>query len=204
MLASDLNNPAFAGPQNPDDLLAVEFYDYAAIDTWKTQETGIKAFRAECPFVRISIPGTTHFNVERPATEADAKKWPRQWQAYQMSTGKAAVPEDVPGWKLEDWPDLNAEQVRQLKFLRFYTVEQIAAANDAQVQGIGMGGEGLKRQARKALEARNAVTANSEIAKRDAEIAELRAKLDRVLEMLPQPEEKRGPGRPRKDEPQAA
>lgn len=200
MLASDLNNKDFANPINPDDLLHVEFYNHAALDTWETERTGIKTYVKECPFVRITIPGNKELTVERPAEGADAKRWPRQWLVFQMQSGMIANAENVPGWQLDQWDELNPETVRQLKFLRFYTVEQLAGANDAQVQGIGMGGDGLRERAKQALERRNSEVTNTEIAKRDAKIAEL----ERKMELILAGEEKRKPGRPRNEDKEAA
>lgn len=169
-LASDLDNTDFVNPKNPDSIMSVEFYDYAAPDMWKTKETGIKHFKPECPFIRLAVPGMDKSIVERPAEQADARRFPQHWLHYQMTTGKIAMAGDVPGWKLGDWDIVNAEQVRNLNHLRFYTVEQIAGASDMQIQGMGIGGQGLKNQAIAALEARHAERSNVEIAKRDQQI----------------------------------
>ena len=188
-LASDLDSPDFAGAKDPDSMLSVKFYDYAAIDRWKTDETGIKTFKAACPFIQIAIPGNDKLTVERPADARDIHRFPKQWLYFQMETGKIANAENVPGWQIDEWEGLDKDQVRQLKHLRFYTVEQIAGANDAQVQGIGMGGPGLRTRAQQALEARNSSKTNTEIAKRDAliesqgkEIAEMKGMLQQLLE----------------------
>jgi hypothetical protein len=184
MLASDLNNAEFVGAKNPDDILHIEFYDYAALDTWKTQQTGIKSYKDACPFIRIAIPGNPNLTVERPADGKDTKRWPRQWLFFQMQTGKIANAENVPGWQIDQWDELGEEQVRQLKFLRFYTVEQIAGANDAQIQGIGMGGQGLREKAKRALAERNGAAVNAEVQARDTLIAEMRAQMAEMMEMI--------------------
>jgi hypothetical protein len=201
MLASDLNNPEYANPQNPDSMLQVEFYMHAAEDTWKTQETGIKAFRAECPFIRISIPGNSLSIVERPANGTDPKRFPREWLTFQMATGQvdqsADLPTDTPLSKL----GLDAETMRQLEYLRFRSVEKLAHANDMQIQGVGMGGIGLRDKARMFLAEQKATTAQQAVDERDARIKSLEDKLDRLLSLT---EEKRGPGRPRNEDRQAA
>lgn len=184
MLASDLSNPEFVGAKNPDDILQIEFYDHAALDTWKTQQTGIKSYKEECPFIRIAIPGNPNLTVERPADGKDTRRWPRQWLFYQMQTGKIANAENVPGWQIDQWDELGEEQVRQLKFLRFYTVEQIAGANDAQIQGIGMGGQGLREKAKRALHERNSAAVSDEVKARDAVIAEMQAQMAEMMELL--------------------
>lgn len=184
MLASDVNNPEFAGAVPEDSLLAVEFYDYKAIDKWETEKTGIKTYKKECPFVRISVPGNDKSVIERPAEARDVQRFPKHWLYYQMQTGKIANAENVPGWQIDQWPELDADQVRNLKHLRFYTVEQIAGANDAQVQGIGMGGHGLKTRAIAALEARNSIKTNTELAKRDDMIASLKDDVAKLTELV--------------------
>lgn len=184
MLASDLNNAEFVGARNPDDILSIEFYDHAALDTWKTQTTGIKSYKDSCPFIRIAIPGNPNLTVERPADAKDTKRWPRQWLFFQMQTGKIANAENVPGWQIDQWDEMGEEQIRQLKFLRFYTVEQIAGANDAQIQGIGMGGQGLREKAKRALAERNGAAVNAEVKARDDLIAEMRSQMAEMMELI--------------------
>jgi hypothetical protein len=191
MLASDLDNPEFAGAKNPNSMLHVEFYDFEAIDTWASNKTGIKTLKPSCPFIRISTPGNTLNILERPADHRDARRFPQQWLHFQMRTGKIANAENVPGWQIDEWDELTEDQVRNLKHLRFYTVEQIAGANDAQIQGIGMGGEGLRVRARRALSERNNAFVSNEVKARDEKIeelskqnADLNEKLNMILERM--------------------
>lgn len=195
-LASDLSNPAFSGATNPDSALDVEFYNFAALDSWETEKTGIKTYVKECPFIRISIPGNDKTVIERPAHKRDTERFPRQWMVFQMQTGMIANAENIPGWQLDDWDEMDKELVRNLKFLRFYTVEQLAGANDAQIQGIGMGGLGLREKARKALAERNAALVQNAVGERDKEIEDLKAQMAQLMEMVNAPKR----GRPPKEE----
>lgn len=177
MLASDLNNPQFANPTNPDDALQVEFYDFAAPDDWGTRENyekGIpeKKFRKECPFIRISIPGNNLNVVERAADGRDILRFPKHWLFYQMQTGKIADGQSVPGWQIDEWGDLDASTKHKLKFLRFVTVEQLAGATDSQIQQIGMGAEGLRVRARDALKLRQRSEIDAAVKERDARLVE--------------------------------
>lgn len=221
MLASDDNNPDFVNPKDPDSMLHVEFYDFEAPDKWLREvgdAQGVrhpKAVKPACPYVRISIPGNKDLTIETPAAPEHLKRFPRQWLHYQMQTGKIANAENVPGWQIDDWDELNAEQIRQLKFIRFFTVEQIAGASDAQIQGIGMGGAGLRTRAQDALKAKNGKVVSEAIAERDAKINGLEEKLSKLMDLVTQLTEKsaepaaepaaekldfepqkRGPGRP--------
>lgn len=189
MLASDLNNAEFSGAANPDSLLHVEFYDHKAKNILLSQEKGIDVFEKECPYIRIAVPGRQDLTVERPADGKDVQRFPSQWMRYQMQKGAVSDQSHIPGWKLEEWPEMNEEQVRLLKHLRFFTVEQIAGANDIQVQAIGIGGEGLRKRAREALQARAQAQVSGEVAKRDEKIAELEATVAKLMEMMTAPKD---------------
>jgi hypothetical protein len=200
MLASDLNNPDFVNPLNPDSMLHVEFYMHAALDKTKTDETGIKSYKDECPFVRIMVPGNDKTIIERPAEKRDAEKWPLHWQRFQMS--QQDMPMDSSGWGIDSWDELNSDQVRQLKYLRFLTVEQIAGANDAQILAIGMGGEGLRIKAKKAIAERYAQDMQAAVSERSSEVEALKEQLKQQaqqMEQLMEMMKERKPGRPPKE-----
>jgi len=173
MLASDLNNPAFMGAQNPDDLLSVEFYWHEPVDKWASEEQGKIVKRDRMPFVRIMIPGNQNSILETAVTEHHKMRWPQKWLYWQMKEGLIAGEGQVHGWSIEDWPELDEEIRRHLRFLRFQTVEQIAGANDHQVGQMGMGGLALRRKARDAMATRMDSHVREELDKRDAQIEEL-------------------------------
>jgi hypothetical protein len=205
LLASDDQNPEFVNPKNPDDALHVEFFDYAALDDWETQKMGTKIYKKECPFVRMQIPGNNLNIIERPADGRDVNRFPRQWMYYQMQTGKIADGSSVPGWQIDEWNGIELETKRKLKFLRFATVEQLAGATDSQIQAIGMGADGLRIQARKALRERNRRDVDSAVAERDVKIKEqgeqitaMQAQMAEMMELMRQPQRGK-PGRKPKE-----
>lgn len=178
MLASDLNNPEFVNPQNPDQFLSVEFYWAEPIDKNKTDKASSEAGKyvpIKMPrevYVRIQKPGDLLSVIETRVREDHKRRWPDRWKYFQIQEG--LVNEDIPGWKLDEWDELQKDEKDRLKYLRFFTVEQIAAASDAQCQGIGMGADGLRVRARQALQNRSRVIVREEIAKKDAELDALR------------------------------
>src|SRR3990167_79580 len=176
MLASDLNNPAFAGPVNPDTMLAVEFYWHEPEDVHKSEAAGKVVRLPRMPYVRISNAGDHTSMMESPVLESHKRRWPDKWLYFQIQNNmvEGAVTE-IPGWKIEEWTHLNPEQVRELKFMRFSVVEQIANASDAQCQKLGMGGYGLREAARLALRERMGASVKAEMDKKDAEISALKA-----------------------------
>lgn len=173
MVASDLNNPAFVGPINPDTLLHVEFYWHEQEDVHKSEAAGKIVRLPKQPYIRIQNPGDKTSIVESPVFERHKARWPDKWLYWQIKEGLIEGAADVPGWKIEEWTHLQPEQVRELKFLRFSVVEQVAGASDEQIQKLGMGGLALREAARIALRARMGAEVREEMNKKEAQISAL-------------------------------
>lgn len=192
MLASDLQNPEFVGATNPDSLLHVEFYEHEPIDKWTSETESAKQGKkvvVKLPkrdFIRIMRPGDKDTIMECEVREEHKARFPDKWLYYLIATGKVDGGKDVPGWKVDEWPELDDQQdlLRELKFNRFWTVEQIAGAQDAQVQRLGIGGPGLRERARMALRERMRKEFAADMDAKDAKIAEMEAKQKRMEEQL--------------------
>jgi len=187
---TDLANKNFAGATNPDSLLFVEFYWHEPFDKNKTEdkflETGIwRPIKMErVVYVRIMKPGDKNTIIEEKIREDHKRRWPDKWLYFQIQNGMIDGGENQPGWKVEEWPELNEEQVHQLKYLRFYTVEQIAGASDSQVQGLGMGGIGLRKKAQDACKERSTAEVRAELNEKDKELASMQAQIDELKKMM--------------------
>lgn len=190
MLATDMNNPEFVGAKNPDDGLYKEFYWHEPVDAWASREESQRLQRRvtvklqKQPFVRIMVPGDKNSIWEGAVTEALKQRFPREWMAWQIEEGLIGGESDIPGWKLSEWTELNADQVRELLYMRFQTVEQLAGASDKQIQGIGMGGVGLREQARVALRNRMGAETREALEAERAEKDELKARLAKLEALL--------------------
>ncbi len=103
-----------------------------------------------------------------------------------MQEGLADHGKNVPGWSIDEWEALNTDERKLLKYLNFHVVEQIAGASDAQIQGIGMGGLGLREKARHALKARMDAGVRAEMEQKDQKIAQLESKIDRLAQLIEQ------------------
>lgn len=216
MLASDLNNPEFSGARDPDSGLYVEFYWNEPIDGWASREASSKAQRnvvvklPKQPFVRIMVPGDKTSEFTCAVEEAHKMRFPRQWLSWQIAEGLIGGEEDIPGWKLTDWNELNQDMCRELQYLRFTTVEQLAGASDKQIQGIGMGGLQLREKARVALRNKMGAETRAAIESRDAENVALKERMELMQAQITQLIEnqsaagqevvKRGPGRPPREQ----
>jgi hypothetical protein len=188
---------------NPDDaVLAVRFYSKAVEHSHKSEQEG-RPVSYMADFVRIEIPGNMLSVVDTFATKAHKDRFPVQWAQYMNE--RADTPDgDVQGTLLRDWPILTPAQAVELRHYRFYTVEQVAAASDLQIQQVGMltgmSPHAFREKAQaflKGAKDSSVVQAQAaELLRRDQEIADLRAQMAQIMASMSA--EKRGPGRPRK------
>lgn len=218
-LATDVNNPEFQGAiPNPDSMLYKEFYFYTPMDKWASEEASAKAGRRVIVnkkklkfvdgvpqktdeddkqiWIRIMKPGDQTSIIERQMSEGDKQRFTQEWVYFEIANGLRDDGANIPGWRLEEWLHLDhqPDMLRDLKYMRFYTVEQIAGASDAQIQRVGIGGPGLREQARVDLRNKMASDLNAGIKERDAELEALRkadaekeARIARLEALLTQP-----------------
>lgn len=214
-LASDLNNTEFVGAKNPDSGLYVEFYWHEPIDAWasaeksREQQRKVEVKLPKQPFVRIMVPGDKTSIFETAVQEAHKQRFPRQWMAWQIAEGIIGGEEDIPGWKISEWTEVDPEMARELLYMRFQTVDQLAGASDRQIQGLGIGGVGLREKARVALRNRMGEETRKALEGERAEKEALKAEMEDLKAQMAafiasQGGEKRGPGRPPKASAEAA
>jgi hypothetical protein len=190
MLASDLNNPEFMGAKDPDSGLYVEFFWHEAVDGWASREKSLAEQRnvvvklPKAPFVRIMVPGDKTSEFTAAVNESHKQRFPRQWMAWQIAEGLIGGDGDIPGWKLAEWDEISPDMCRELLYLRFQTVEQLAGANDKQIQGVGIGGLGLREKARAALRNKMGAETREALEAERAEKEELRERLARMEEAM--------------------
>lgn len=192
MLASDVNNPEFQGAQHPDASLRADFFMAEDADHWGPPENRKKG--AIVPHVRIWSPGATS-NFVGVVTEAHKQRFPSQWLYFQMKNGLIDGSANLPGTPLEEFTaefEGKEDYLMSLKAMKFFTLDQVCNATDAQIQNI-MGGFGLRERCRAFMKGRLDATTAGELKKRDelleaqsAEIAELRKM---VLEMASTPKD---------------
>lgn len=184
MLASDLNNPNFAGATNPDSLLHVTFYMKTRQDNFKSEKEGRPIFY-EVPYIRILTPGNQLSIIDTPAQDHHKQRFPLQWQAFMNSQGEG---DQIIGTPLDQWPGLSRSRAEELKAVKFFTVEQVANASDQQIQSLGMDSHQLRMKAQafiraasdSALEQRQA----AEIARKDEQIEALQASVNKLTEQM--------------------
>lgn len=134
LLASDLNNTDFTGATNPDSRLAVLFYSRPMQNEFESEKQGRPIF-ADVDFVKIFVPGDTTTVLDVPVREEHKKRFPLHWAHYQNKHGGDSKEIGTP---LSQWSRLSPAQVEELRALKFYTVENVAGASDANLQKLGM------------------------------------------------------------------
>lgn len=118
---------------SPDSRLNVKFYQRAVQNNFKSNLEGRPIMEMR-DFILIEVPGNQTLTIDTFASDEDKKRFPIEFARYQNEKTDG----DIEGTLLSDWPVLNAAVAAELKHFKFYTVEQIAGASDAQLNTIGM------------------------------------------------------------------
>jgi hypothetical protein len=175
---------------NPDSRLNVKFYQRAISNEFKSILEG-RPIMEMADFVIIEVPGDNLTVIDTFAVDEHKKRFPVQWARYQNEKTDG----DVEGTLLHDWPILNSAVAAELKHFRFYTVEQIAAASDAQLNTLGMAAGmsplSLRDKAKAFLSsAKGSALVQQqadELRKRDEELSAIKAQLAELTNTMNQP-----------------
>ena len=193
MATEGFDDAQFQTSGQPQDRCIPVFYTRAVEDKEATLKQGRPMFR-DVAYVQILVPGNNKDIMDRAVKEEDKQRWPRQWAAYQ--NGQEQVLEGTP---LGEWPLMRPAQIAQLNAVNIRTVEQIADASDAAMQGIGMGARELKAKAKaylaSAKDSKGAEALQDEVVTLKAEVERLTAENAEL-----QKNQKKSPGRPPKNE----
>ena len=155
-----------------DNKLYVEFFRKPVLQPGKSRDAG-RAVYEEVDYVRIHVPGDKSSVIERPVSQQDQFRFADRYAKW-----KAGQEEAVTGTPLSALPGMSSSKVEEYKFFKLVTVEQLAEAND-NLGAKFMSFQQDKQRAKAFLEvAKNNAPIermNEELAKRDAELEELRA-----------------------------
>lgn len=178
--------------QAGSDGLRALFYERPIKNDDLSEKEGRPVFEAH-DFVRILIPGDNKSVPDRAVKEEDKRRWPEAWEAYKnKERGK------IIGMPLKEWAFLTATRCAELNALGLHTVEEIAGITDAHVGRLGADGRKLRERAQQHLQQ----ASDTEKQLRE-EVAAYKDALDNAMTRIEtlerQANEKRRPGRPRKD-----
>lgn len=163
-----------AGRYAHDDVLLVKFFYHPRLQQTKSEEAQRPIYEDEA-YIQIMQPGNKDSIVIRPAMEMDKQRFPDHWKKFLARDDQ----DSVQGTLLEEWPGITRSQVEELKFFNIRTVEQLAQISDSNAQNI-MGIQMLKSKAETYLENSEKEALASDLAKKDEQIAELLARMERM------------------------
>lgn len=194
MIASDANNPEFAGAHNPDARLTVQFYSRPIQNNFKSEQEGRPIFDdVDC--VRIFVPGDKNNVIDTIARDDHKKRFPLQWAHYtNQREGDQRLAGKTP---ITEWPRLTPAQVQELRALNFLAVEDVATASDQQLQKIGMvAGESpyaFRDAAKRFLSLASADAAEGAAQKRvqelERQMQDMQERLTKMAQQPPEPEQ---------------
>jgi hypothetical protein len=148
---NDGGNQLFKG----DDGNALRFYYTAPRNNFQSEKTGQPCFD-KALMVDVITPGASEssptFELEREyckeagidATRSDKYTlYETQINAFKRGNGEGAI----DGMPLKSWAQIDVAQVAALNARHIYTVEQLSAVSDGNLDKLGLGGRMLRDQA---------------------------------------------------------
>lgn len=154
----------------------VRFFNAYNENKQKSLEAGRAVFD-EVPSISIQWPGGDE--TVRRIEPQDIQEYPQQYAAFM--NGNTPVETGTP---LSEWPPMNGSAMRELQYMGFKTVEQLAAANDDVKRRIGPLNQFVQK-AKDWLEAANSTQFEVTALKQHLEREQRRtAKLEEQVELL--------------------
>lgn len=114
--------------------LVAIFYKKALPNAFKTSEEG-RPIYDDVDMVKIYVAGDSLSVIDTLVREDHKQQFPLQWANY---VNKHGSDPSMSGTPLSQWPLITTAQAEELRAIKFFTVEQIASASDAQLQKLGM------------------------------------------------------------------
>lgn len=217
------NNVVAMASHGTDRNLAVEFFIQDVYQPYASEKAG-RAIYKPVEMARLYAVGAksdiikivTHEDL--PNEPSLPHRFPRQYEAFKKQ--QEQVPDGTP---LEMCKFLPSHRVKELKFSNIHTAEQLAATPDSTIQTLGMGAfrerelckTFLANDDQKVKQVSNLLAENTamkaDIEAMKAQFAELNSRManqmandgkiyQSTLQATEQTEQKRGPGRPRKEQ----
>lgn len=139
LLASDVGNREYVGAMDPDAVMYAEFHMVAVKQPFESEKQGREIWK-DVLYCKYGPSGNTLLQNDVPSSDYHKLRFHRQWALYENAHGADAK---LVGTPVSQWPILSPADAENLKSAKFYTVENIAAASDLQLQSLGMGIAGM-------------------------------------------------------------
>jgi hypothetical protein len=186
--------------KNPGQLKGRDWVEYSSIGG--AQKTIVR----EWVEILSAVAPLTGRGADNPAVQIAHMRWNAIKPRYEAwKTGQEAPPDGTP---LAAWNGVSRQLGEKLKMHGVRSVEEVARLTDTHIQTLGiMGLRDIIEGAKRFVLAQDKSVVTNALAEKDAQIAELRTKMDdqaaqmaELIEMVKEAKtvEKRGPGRPPK------
>lgn len=165
-----------------DDGKHVVFYTRPVLDPIQSTEHG-RPFYKDVTYVKMQDPGDNLQVTDRPATDADIKRFPQHYQMFLTNRG-----EEQPGTPLDVlFPD-KPSIIATLRHANVRTVEALANLSAEGQRVVGMGALEWSQKAQTFLkiagDAKAQTMLNAELDKRDTEIAALKNQIGELTKLV--------------------
>lgn len=175
-----------------DEQSLVKFFKHPELSKFKSTGAGLPVYD-DVVMVSVIQPGEKE-ETKVLATEWHKRRFPKQWENFEKGLEQTAS-----GTPLDHLFPSEPGMILTLKSFNIFTVQQLAHVSDTAINNLPMG-RTLVDRAKAYL---GSAEGGSEYHAMQKRIAELEAKLAEKPEeaqAAPQPEQRRGPGRPPKGE----
>lgn len=170
-----------------DDKLIVHFEMRPHQDKDASLKEGRPIFKDK-EYITIIVPGDKNNIVRRPVWKQDLQRFARQYAAFKNNQSQ-----DVTGTPLEQVAWISRNQVEELKYFHVRTLEQLAEISDTNAQKF-MGINSLRQRARDQIQAAKETAPlaqlRAEVEKRETQIGQLNALVEKLTARLEALEEK--------------
>lgn len=148
----------------------------------------------EQEIVRIVVAGDMLNVATHPVTEEIKRRFATQYDAWKARR----VEQHIEGTPLKNWPMIPAIRIAEFNSLNIFSVEHLAAVSDTNIHKLA-DGRTWRAKAQAWLDSAKDNGAAAKYAADNERLKEEIAELRKQVAELAENQEKRGPGRPRKE-----
>jgi hypothetical protein len=133
--------PTARGAIRVTDGVVPIFFAKEIEDAAASEQAGRPIYKA-VDWIEIIVPGSRD-RVSCPVRKEHRERFPEQWESYKRQEARTVA----DGTPITEWQGIPRTRALELRALGFYTVEQLAAAPENQLQKAGQDARRIQEQA---------------------------------------------------------
>lgn len=174
-----------------DAQLLIKFFIHPELSKFKSSESGAPVYD-DVEMIEVFQPGEKE-SVKQLVTDFHRRRFHKQYEAFRDGKEQSAT-----GTPLDLLFPSEPGMILTLKSFHIFTIQQLAALNDTAITNLPMGGRQLVERAKTYLATARTGADLHQMESMQKQIAELQAALIAKNE-TPETPQRRGPGRPPKE-----